>query len=90
MYLICPWVAVFFTCGGARRSVSGTFSSFFLKTSQNSHLKASNNESRGVWKENLEFLRWSAVNLLFQISHLEASNTEYDHSRHVWRLFVSA
>ena len=40
------------------------FFSSFLKTSQNSHLKASNTvtaQSRDVWNENLESLRWSAV-----------------------------
>ena len=34
-----------FTCGGARRSISGTFSFLLLKTSQNSSLKASNIET---------------------------------------------
>ena len=77
-----------FTCGGARRSISGTFSSL-----ENESITASNTEdvqSRDVWNENLQFLRWSAVfySQLFvyfsQISHLEASDTETPQSKDVW------
>ena len=47
-----------FTCGGALRSISGTFSFLLLKTSQNSHLKASNTEtaqSRREWMKIFTF-----------------------------------
>ena len=64
----------------------------FVYFFQISHLEASDTEtaqSKDVWNENLEFLRWSvvcllsAVCLLFQISHLEASDTETAQSKDV-------
>ena len=62
-----------FTCGGARRSISGTFSFLLPTTSENSHFKPSNTEtaqSRVVWNGNLQFLRWSAVCLLSAVGLL--------------------
>ena len=58
-----------------------------------SSLGASNTEeaqSKDVWNENLEFLRWSAVCLfsavclLFPISSLGASKTENAHRKDIW------
>ena len=60
------FVCFVFTCGGARRSISGTFSFFFFffwTTSPPLTVWQQKSHKR-VWNENLEFLMRSAVCLL--------------------------